>query len=128
VPAGDIDSTNPRTGSQQQFVVAQAPAVRYSDRVRSRIDLGNANAELDIDSILIVKASGFERDAISRNLPRQEFLRQRRALIREMRLIAKDRYVSIEPGAAERGRRLDGSLPCSHDYKVLVHCPIGLLL
>ncbi len=85
-----------RAEAQQQPVVGYFPAVCEFHLPRGGIQPHGFFAQSEFDSMFVVKSAVPEQQALSRHLSRQVFLRQRRTLIRQIRLIADQHQAAAE--------------------------------
>ena len=92
VDAAEVgDGRNPlghQARRDHQLVVAQLAAVGQRDLLTRRVEGGRTRAEQHGDVVLLVELRGFERDVVG--LAAQHFLRQGRAVVRQMVLVADD--------------------------------------
>jgi hypothetical protein len=74
---------------EQQAVVRERASIAQSDAACGRLELLDSRAELERDAFLRVERSGPQHQAFARELAGEILLRQRRALIRRIRLVSR---------------------------------------
>ena len=101
VHAGQVGAgygTNARAAPrrEQQTVVAQRAPVAQPHPALARLDLLDARVELERDAFFRIEGRRAQQQALARQLPREILLRQRRPLVRRVRLVAKQRDAARE--------------------------------
>ena len=115
--AQHMDSTERRSvGEDTRVRTGRDDAARIGDHLgvveghgsRGRVEVLGATAEPPVDRELLVRLSA-QRDLVRLALPREQVLRQRRAIVRKVRLGADDDQPVVVPDAAEL---FGGAQPC----------------
>src|SRR5262249_34997431 len=82
------EAPRPRAGREQQAIVGDGAAVGEAEALRRAVDLGDLAAEAKLYAGIGVVACGLKIGALDRNLAGEQLLRERRALIGWMKLVA----------------------------------------
>ena len=104
-----------------QLVVAELAAVGQRDRLRGDVDGPCPLTEQHGDVVLVVELRGLERDVIG--LTAQDFLGQRRPVVRQVVLVAEDgdRAGVLRPAQLLSGARRGQPAPDDHDSPTGAH-------
>ncbi len=102
-----------RPGRDEQTVELERPPIREADLVAGEVQLrrGNAQPPLDVGQ----RSDARQRRVIGRDLPRQHGLRQRRPVVRQVRLIPHDGQPSGEPLGSQTLGSTQSSQGGAHD-------------
>ncbi len=108
-------------GSQHQCVVGQHQPVIEPHVLLARRDLAHAPPELSVHLAFGEELRRSDEQPLALERAGQVFLRQRRALVRQPRLIAHHRQLSRKALAAQGIDGLHGGLPAPRDHDLLEH-------
>ncbi len=111
------DAPDARARRENQRVVGDAFAGRRMHTPALAIHRRDPGFQADVDVGGIVEVRGFEVEALRRQLPGQEFLGERRALVRQPGLFADEHDVAVEALLPQRSNELSGGVTRSGDYE-----------
>jgi len=123
VAAGDRKHARGSAGCPHKLAVTDRLAVAGRHAVRRRIDADDALAEQHRHFALVPIFCGAELDAFEFLLAREIFLRQRRAFIGKLGLVADDRDAALELLRAQHHRHLCPTMAGPHDNHIELHDP-----
>ena len=120
IAAGAGEAAGYAAGRPDQSAIADPPRVPQHDLTGRRIDRGGRHAEDHLHGALAPKGGRADQNALERLLARQIILRERRALIGQLRLGADHADAACEAELAERDRGLRAAMPRAHDQDVII--------
>jgi hypothetical protein len=95
--------------------------VRDVDTAPAPIDAHSGKAQPQIHGVIQVMLGMADDQAIARQGARQEFLRQRRPLVRQHRFISDQGDGALVPSPAQGFDCLTGGLAATDDHHLLLH-------
>src|SRR3546814_13690612 len=95
-------------GGQYQLAVFERGAVEQARAVRCAINQLDPGTEPAFDVVLVVNGLWLDEQRLQRRLARQEGLRQRRAAIRDIRLVTKQHDAAPVANGKAAGRERGG--------------------
>jgi hypothetical protein len=102
-------------GRPDQPLIAEGAAVGGGDAALLRIDGNDLGAGDERDRPLLPERSGPDQKPLERLFAREILLRERRPLIRQLRLLAEDGDAPLELQLAKRDRRLCAAMAAADD-------------
>ena len=115
VVALDLQQARPAARGEQQLRIGERPAVRSGDGSRGTVDGFDPNAGPDGHVPVRVELLRTEVDAFQAVLTGQVLLRERRALIGDVGLVADDDDLSLVSFLTQAGGGLPAGVSCSYD-------------
>ena len=107
----------PRNGAeaQQEAVVDDFLAIRQGNPAGGRVEADRPGPQLQFDAVLVVERLMSKRQPVGCELAGQEFLRQRRPLIRQFPLLAHQDDPALEALAPQGVDGLRAGLAAAYD-------------
>ena len=120
--ARHLEPPRPAADAQQQVVVGELAAVVEPDAPRAAVDGRHAHAEPRLDAVLLVEVRAAQPQPLALELAGEVFLRQRRAVVGQVGLVAHQHDRARVALAAQRVDGLHRRVARADDDDPLCHC------